>query len=452
MKKRILLAVLLLVTAAFTAQANSLEPREAMERDSIHAIIISPDIQNGTVTIRPAQMAMEGERVTISATPAPDFVVLYVSVANYNDPDELVDVVDMTFNMPTFDVLVDVTFTPLNNGPVILNDIVAPAAICAGGTLELTPPQVMYATRMEWQISADKNFVSYEVYTNQALDRSYNGWKLRYMASNSMGTVYSNVVNITVNSLGALNLTGDLSACTRQESTYTVAGASNVKYTWEVTDPNASIEGSGKSVKILWGAAGRQVVTVTVEDEKLGCTETLEMEVAIQSFVKESDLNAIVAKKHEGDEYLLIYPNPKDTHYRYQWFKDGTPIEGATKQYYYPKKGLEAGEYQVYISFNADENGHLICGAFTPVFTLAVEREAFTVLPNPSQTGQELLLDTEVEGEALFTVFTLDGRMVFQQIVTGNRPTVQLNLAKGLYIGRLSQGDDLEEVAKIVIQ
>lgn len=452
MKKRILLAVLLLVSAAFTAQATSLEPREAMERDSIHSIFISLDIQNGTVTTRPTEMAMEGDRVFISATPALGYMLSWLTVANNNNPDETVEVVDMAFVMPAFDVLVNAGFAVINNGPVINGSIAAPAPICAGGSLELTPPQVLNATRTEWQISADKNFTSYEVYTNQALDRTYNGWKLRFMASNSAGTVYSNIVNITVNNLGTLNLTGDLSACTRQESTYTVTGASNVKYTWEVTDANATIEGTGKSVKILWGTAGRQVVTVTVEDEKIGCSETLEMEVAIQSFVKESDLNPIVAKKHEGDEYLLIYPNPKDTHYRYQWFKDGTPIEGATKQYYYPKRGLEAGEYQVYISFNADENGNLICGAFTPVFTLTLEREAFTVQPNPSQTGQELLLDAEIVGEALFTVFTLDGRMVFQQTVTGNRPSVQLNLAKGLYIGRLNQGDEVEEVAKIVIQ
>ncbi|MBO7507285.1 MAG: hypothetical protein J6T67_07880, partial [Paludibacteraceae bacterium] len=87
--------MLLLVSAAFTAQATSLEPREAMERDSIHSIFISLDIQNGTVTTRPTEMAMEGDRVFISATPALGYMLSWLTVANNNNPDETVEVVDM---------------------------------------------------------------------------------------------------------------------------------------------------------------------------------------------------------------------------------------------------------------------------------------------------------------------------------------------------------------------
>lgn len=448
MKKFFLIAMLLMTTAGLNAATTP--DVFTSKGDSTFLIEINPRITHGSITTDPVEMAEADSLVTIIADPHIGYRLQSVSVTKKGGT-QTVPVNDMKFTMPWFDVFIDATFTIINNGPVINGNITAPAAICSGGTLSLTEPQVSGATKTEWQISADKDFTSYEVYTNQALDRSYNGWKLRFMASNSGGTVYSNTVTITVNSLGSLNLTGDLSACTRQESTYTVTGASNVTYTWDVTDRNASIEGTGKSVKILWGTAGRQTVTVEVIDTKLGCSETLEMEVAVQSYVKASDLNNIVAKKHEGNSYLLIYPNPKDTHYRYQWFKDGTPIQGATGQYYYPKKGLEAGEYQVYISFNADENGKLICGAFSPVFTLSAPRTDFQVKPNPSRPGQELVLDTEIEGEALLTVFSLDGKMLRQQIVSGDQPSVQLDLAKGMYFVRLTQGES-NEVTKIVVQ
>ena len=448
MKKFFLIAMLLMTTAALNATTT---PDAMRDGDSIFMIEISPRITHGTILTEPVEMATMGDRVTIFADPDQGYQLLWVSVTKQGEASQAVQVNDMTFTMPGFNVYIDASFGLIGNGPVINGSITAPAAICAGGSLSLTQPPVSGATRTEWQISADKNFTSYEVYTNQALDRSYNGWKLRFMAANNAGTVYSNIVTITVNNLGNLNLTGDLSACTRQESTYTVTGANNVNYAWEVTDSNASIQGTGKSIKILWGTAGRQTVSVTVSDPKLGCEETLEMEVSVQSFVNERDLNNIVAKKHDGNSYLLIYPNPKDTHYRYQWFKDGNPISGATLQYYYPKNGLEEGEYQVYISFNADENGNLICGAFTPVFKMEPKPTELSVQPNPSSVGQTLVLNAYIEEEAMLTVFTLDGKMVHQQIVSGDKPSIQLNLNQGMYFIRLSDGGNTE-MTKIVIQ
>lgn len=452
MKKCFLFAVLLLVTAAMSAQ-------NIMDRDSSYRVQVSPRIQHGSLLVQPSGMVEAGQTVSINPVPDNGYELYDITVSKLDNPDEIVPVVpspasgNYVFTMPRFDVFVDATFTqPGGNGPIISGDIATPAAICAGSSLTLTAPQVINATQTQWQISADKNFTSYEVYTNQTLDRSYNGWKLRFMASNSAGTVYSNTVTITVNNLGNLSLTGDLSACTRAESNYTVTGASNANYSWEVTDNNATINGSGKSVTILWGTAGRQTVTVTVDDPKIGCSETLEMQVAVQSFVDERDLNNLVAKKHDGKDYMLIYPNPKDTHYRYQWFKDGNPIQGATLQYYYPQNGLEAGEYEVYVSFNADANGNLICGAFSPAYTVTTARAEFLVQPNPSHTGQDLVLNTDLEGEALLSVFTLDGKRVLQQTVSGSQPTVQLNLPQGMYFVRLSQGADEDQITKIVIQ
>ncbi len=450
MKKLFLFAVLLFTTVALNAATT---PKTMQDGDSIFLIEINQRIQHGVILTEPVEFATAGEPVQIFADPETGYQLYSVTVTKKGDPNQIVAVTNMTFTMPWYDVFVDATFIPSSgNGPAILSDIAAPAAICAGESLTLTPPQVINETTHEWQLSSDKDFVSYIVYTGQQLDRSYNRWRLRYKATGNGISVYSNTVTITVNSLGSLTLSGDLSTCTRQEGTYTLSGASSAtSYTWEVSDSNAVVNGTGKTVKILWGTSGRQTVTVTVEDNKIGCSETLSMEVSVQSFVDENDLNTIVAKKHDGDSYLLIYPNPKDTHYRYQWFKDGNPISGATSQYYYPKRGLEEGEYKVYISFNADENGNLICGAFTSAYKLEAEKAALTLRPNPSKPGQDLMLNTVIEGEALLSVFTIDGKMVHQEQVSGSQPVVKLNLAQGMYFVRLSNGEDTE-VTKIVIQ
>ena len=437
MKKCFLFALLLMTTAALNAATTTED--FTCKGDSTFLIEINTRIQHGTILTDPMEFADADDRVTIIADPQTGYQLLWVSVTKNGDASQTVPVNNMSFQMPWFDVYIDAAFGVVGNGPTINGTITAPT-ICAGQPLTLTAPPVTNATRTEWQISADKNFTSYEVYTNQVLDRTYNGWNLRFMASNNAGTVYSNIVTIRVNNLGNLNLTGDLSACTRQESTYTVTGASNVTYSWDVTDSNATIQGSGSSIKVLWGTAGRQTITVLVEDTKIGCSEILEMRVAVQSFVNASDVNTIVAKKHDGKSYVLIYPNPKDTHYRYQWFKNGSPISGATMQ-----------DYQVYISFNADDNGNLICGAFSPVYTIGTERTALTIAPNPSNPGQQLVLNADIEGEAVLTVFSLDGKMIHQQTVIGDNPTVQLNLSKGMYFVRLSNGEQ-NEVTKIVVQ
>lgn len=82
--------------------------------------------------------------------------------------------------------------------PVILGRIVTPEPICPGYSLQLTAPEVAFADAEAWQLSSDSAFSLFSIYTEQALDASYNGWYLRYMASNKWGTTYSESVNVTI--------------------------------------------------------------------------------------------------------------------------------------------------------------------------------------------------------------------------------------------------------------
>lgn len=82
--------------------------------------------------------------------------------------------------------------------PVIVDDIISPEPICAGNSLQLTAPEVSLADTAGWQMSADSTFAVFSVYTDQILDETYDGWRLRYMASNEAGTTYSEQVAIAV--------------------------------------------------------------------------------------------------------------------------------------------------------------------------------------------------------------------------------------------------------------
>lgn len=82
--------------------------------------------------------------------------------------------------------------------PTIVGVITNPDPVCAGNSLQLDAPEVWLADTAGWQISPDSTFAVFSTYTDLTLDETYNGWHLRYMASNEAGTTYSNQVAITV--------------------------------------------------------------------------------------------------------------------------------------------------------------------------------------------------------------------------------------------------------------
>lgn len=414
-----------------------------------HSIIISPLIAHGSISVDPSGQVEVGTTVTITATPDEGYVLGRLMVYNKDEVSQTVELDGQTFEMPDFDVMVSAVFELEGGLPVINEDITAPAPICAGNTLELTAPSVSDATEQGWQMSADASFDEIEEYDGQPLDASYNGWKLRYRAANAHGEVYSNVVTITVKDMNDMTLSGDLSSCTGLACTYTVAHADNVELVWTVTDYTAVFEPSGNKLTVLWGSKGTQKVLVQAEDPESGCSVELSLEVTVQSYIEDSDVQDIVAKKHDGQDYLLIYPNPKDT-YKYQWYKDGQAITGANGQYYYPAEGLADGDYQVYISYNADAQGHLFCGAFSAVYTVGTSRTALAVYPNPAPTGESLVVVNEGNEAELF-VYTIDGKLVHHQMVANGRQNIGVVLPQGIYVVRFNDGENIT-TERVVIQ
>lgn len=439
--KRILAFVLFLLgSIAVMAQGN--------DTLSWYIVEVDPDIVHGTLNVRPTGEVQTGTRVRVAAIPDPDYTLGSIRVYNIQEPLQTVDVVDDHFVMPSFDVMVTATF--VGDLPVILGDIVAPAAICAGESLSLTAPQVENADEQGWMLCQDEAFQATVAYTGQPLDVSYNGWNLCFWASNRSGTVYSNIVSITVQEAKELVLSGDLMACTMQVCDYSVRKENGATYKWEVSDPQAELMVTDNSAKVRWATAGNQIITVVAEFNA-GCSASAEMNVLVQSFVNASDVNAIVAKKHNGKDYILIYPNPKDT-YRYQWYKDGQKIAGANGQYYYPKDGLADGEYQVYLSFNADAQGQLFCGAFSAVYAVRNGKEMFSIYPNPSSTSEGVTVNNESEHEAMLSIFGLDGKLLYRQQVSGGMNELSIRLSQGLYFCHFSDESGNHTVQKLVVQ
>lgn len=414
-----------------------------------YTVTISPLITHGTVSVSPVGEVEAGTTMTLTVTPDEGYELESLMAFNKDDVSQVVEIVNNAFDMPAFNVMVSATFELAGTPPVIESDIATPNPICVGDVLDVTAPTVIDAEIQTWQMSADDSFDVIVAYEGQPLNASYNGWKLRFMATNALGTVYSNVVTITVKDMSNLTLSGDLSICTALTATYTVDHAADATLTWEVTDENAIVEELDNTITVVWATKGTQQVSVLAEDPETGCSIALSMDVNVQSYINQSDVRDIVAKKYEGKPYLLIYPNPKDS-YKYQWYKDGKAITGANGQYYSPTEGLEDGAYQVYISFNADANGNLFCGAFSNVFTVGSGSVDFAIYPNPAEMGESLIVVNDGDEAELF-VYTIDGKLVHRQTVSNGQNAVDVVLPQGIYVLRLNDGENVK-IKRIVVQ
>ena len=413
-----------------------------------HTVEVDSLIANGTIAVEPVGEVTVNDTVTITSTPDEYYELATLTAYNKADETQTVTIADDKFVMPDFDVVVTATFA--RSLPVITGTIEDLSPICAGSVLSLTEPQFTNADSTAWQMSPTALFVTVIEYADQTLDMSYNGWKLRFAAANETGTVYSNVVTITVRSMDDVALVGDLSACTNQECEYHLTGSADATCTWSVSDDNAVVTGTANGIKVVWGTQGAQIVTAEVLTSS-GCTAVKELEVAVMSFVAESDLNDIVAKKHENKPYLLIYPNPKDT-YKYQWYKDNVAIEGANGQYYYPDGGLKSGVYKVYVSLNADADGKLICGAYTKPVTIGGSKADFAIYPNPARPNDELSVVVPNGEKVDFILYAIDGRLIHSQAISSCETQISVNLPTGVYVAHFIKYNETMVTKKIVIE
>ena len=82
--------------------------------------------------------------------------------------------------------------------PPTVGEIAAPDPICANEAIALQAPETQNATAEGWQLSPNLDFDNPLPYDGGPLGSDFNGWFLRYFATNHLETVYSNAVSILV--------------------------------------------------------------------------------------------------------------------------------------------------------------------------------------------------------------------------------------------------------------
>lgn len=247
-------------------------------------------------------------------------------------------------------------------------------------------------------------------------------------------------------------LSGRDLVCSNEEAGYRVEGAENAIVEWVVSD--SLFFGSGNPFTVNWStSSGVKQLSVIVSDTVTGCTANLNMDVYVMSHVETT--KQLVERKKDDVTYLLIYPNPDTLLYKYQWYFNDSIIP-CNKQYLYKPiadGGLDPGSYKVYVSFNEDEDGNLICGAFSPNFVVNQPDKAnqLSIFPNPSHSQEEIIVINESQEASMLYVYSVDGRLMHQQLISDYRPTIKLDLPKGVYTVQL-KNDLSTKTGRIVIE
>ena len=129
----------------------------------------------------------------------------------------------------------------VNVAPDVTGTLQAPAAICAGDNLSVTPPAYDGNGAGAWEICQAQNG-TYQPFNINNVSASYNNWYLRYKVTNDCGSAPSNVVQIHVNDAPVIgNASAPAAIC---------AGGSFTLATPNIQNNGATITNQGWQIQV----------------------------------------------------------------------------------------------------------------------------------------------------------------------------------------------------------
>jgi hypothetical protein len=135
----------------------------------------------------------------------------------------------------------------------------------------------------------------------------------------------------------------------------------------------------------------------------------------------------------------------------YQWYKNGFAINGATKQFYCEKNGLN-GIYSVQVITNDGQ----VLTTCSKTFTSEVVKKV-NAYPNPMRSNQALTVqadgfdDLELENSTL-SVYDTFGTLVYQSTKVEKLNMLNLPLAPKVYVGHVKLKNGSDYVFKVIVE
>lgn len=121
----------------------------------------------------------------------------------------------------------------------------------------------------------------------------------------------------------------------------------------------------------------------------------------------------------------------------YQWYRDGILIPGATNPVFVP---TQSGSYTVVVSNANGCTAQSLPVVITVTGVEEIGKETMSVYPNPNATSQWNISVSQHWLGATCEVFDDRGRLVYQAEIKNERSLVDLNVASGVYMMKVTKG------------
>ncbi len=240
-------------------------------------------------------------------------------------------------------------FSPLP----IIGILETPAAICYQNPLDLVMPTLSHADTCGWEIAEDPSFSDPIAYSGQDLDASYDGWYLRFWASNEEGTRYSNVVTITVEGIPTSEIHGqqDIYYFINDVFTYSIDTIPDAYgYEWHIDNGwplNYSPDSPQCEVRIF--SKGQATLSVRV-------------------YTKCGFFEKSILIRHDLEPGVIIYPNPNFGKFNIQLFG----LEGRTLIEVHNYLGQLIDQFEVQSALNGLTIPYSLSGKAAGVYVVTI--------------------------------------------------------------------------------
>ena len=141
---------------------------------------------------------------------------------------------------------------------------------------------------------------------------------------------------------------------------------------------------------------------------------------------------------------MLIYPQAK---LKYQWYENGTAIEGENKQYYVPLDKINPSSCYTVLVLPEDPEK---CGVLTPCWINNDTKETkINIIPNPSNGNFHVLLPNNT---IALRIYSVNGQLlVSQESQDKQEIDISSTLPNGLYILKTTYKNGDTQTEKLII-
>ncbi|WP_417359602.1 MBG domain-containing protein [Galbibacter sp.] len=218
----------------------------------------------------------------------------------------------------------------------------------------------------------------------------------------------------------------------------TASASSGLPVTYTVADTSiAEVTGNVLSAK---ASGTTTIIAQQPGDENHHPATSVEKTVLVSQ-------NGLI-RQHWDD--VLVFDNSSGDFVSYQWYKDGAPVAGATKQYY-SENGTLSGRYYVEAT---TQSGEVI---ITCVLELSGENFAKSVrlIPNPVRASSTFVVDCSFDEASLsgasISIIDLNGRLMQTVSVTDSQTSLTAPTQTGIYVVVLSLGDGTRKTVNLLV-